>query len=184
MVRPKLTYEQCQRVVPMTAVAVSRAIEKVCSIKTLIKWVNDLYYEGKKVCGIATESIGSVEEPCPGALIVGIGINVNTEDFPSELREKAGSLGVVVNRNALVAACVNEFFDMFENIDSCDFIKEYRSKCFVLGKKVTVLTDMPYEALAESVDDDGKLIVVKSDATKIKLSTDEVSVLPENLKNN
>ena len=178
LVRPELTYEQCQRVVPMTAVAVSRAIEKVCSVKTQIKWVNDLYYEGKKVCGIATESIGNVEEPCPGALIVGIGINVNTEDFPSELREKAGSLGVVVNRNALVAACVNEFFDLFGNIDSSDFIKEYRSKCFVIGQKVWVLTEPPYEALAENVDKDGKLIVLKSDGKRVRLSTDEVSVLP------
>ena len=67
---------------------------------------------------------------------------------------------------------------MFESIDSSDFIKEYRSKCFVLGKKVTVLSDMPYEALAENVDKDGKLIVLKSDGKRVSLSTDEVSVLP------
>lgn len=48
MFRPRLTYAECQRVVPMTAVAVSQAIENVCNQKTYIKWVNDLYYNGKK----------------------------------------------------------------------------------------------------------------------------------------
>lgn len=184
MFRPRLTYAECQRVVPMTAVAVSQAIENVCNQKTYIKWVNDLYYNGKKICGIATESIGELGEACPDALIVGIGINLNTVDFPDYIKDKAGALGVTVNRNALVAACVNSFFALFRDIDKNDFMDEYRKKCFILGQKVTVLTSPSFDALAESVDDDGKLIVVKSDATKIKLSTDEVSVLPENLKNN
>lgn len=182
MFRPKLTYAECQRVVPMTAVAVSQAIESVCNEKTYIKWVNDLYYNGKKICGIATESIGELGEACPDALVVGIGINVNTCDFPDDIKNKAGALDVTVNRNALVAACVNRFFELFRDIDKDDFMDEYRKKCFILGQKVTVLTSPPYDAIAENVDDDGKLIVVKPDGTKVKLSTDEVSVLPENLK--
>lgn len=182
LIKPELTYAECQRVVPMTAVAVSRAIEKTCGIKTEIKWVNDLYFKGRKVCGIATESIGDVSEPGPSALIVGIGINVDTHLFPSEIENKAGSLGVAINRNALIAACVNEFFELFGHICSNSFMNEYRKKCFVIGQKVKVLTEPPYEAIAEDVDNDGRLIVKNGDGKRVKLTTDEVSVLPIDLK--
>lgn len=180
IIRPDFDYEQCQKVIPMTAVAVSRAIEKVCGLKTDIKWVNDLYYHGKKVVGIATESIGELGGVKPDALIVGIGINVTTQDFPEELRDKAGALDVCINRNLLVAACVDEFFELYDGLAAAEFMDEYREKCFVLGKEVRVLCSEPYLAKAVRIDDFGELIVEKASGELVKLLTEEVSVVIEN----
>ena len=76
------------------AVAVARAVQKLCGIELGIKWVNDLYYQGKKVCGILTEAGTSVESGLLEWLVVGIGLNLTTTpaDWPEELARTAGSL--------------------------------------------------------------------------------------------
>ena len=66
------------------AVAVARAVQKLCGIELGIKWVNDLYYQGKKVCGILTEAGTSVESGLLEWLVVGIGLN------PRRLAGRAG----------------------------------------------------------------------------------------------
>lgn len=179
ILRPKFDYEQCQKAIPMTAVAVSRAVEKVCGLKTDIKWVNDLYYRGKKVAGIAVESVGEPGKGKPDVLIVGIGINVTTRNFPEELRDKAGALGVRIDRNLLVAACVDEFFELYDGLIDAEFMDEYRAKCFVLGKKVRVLCAESYLAKAVRIDDFGALIVEKGSGERVKLLIEEVSVVVE-----
>ncbi len=177
IIRPEFDYFQCQKIVPMATVAVARAIKKVCGTDVTIKWVNDIYLNGKKIVGILTESTGEINGNKPESLIVGIGINVSTEVFPIEIAEKAGSLGVRVNRNRLVAECVNEFFSLYPGVPTGGFIEEYRQKCFVLGKKVIVLCDSPYEADAVDITDSCEL-VVEHDGVRRVLKTEEVSIKP------
>ena len=94
----------------VAAVAVCRAIEKVCGRAPGIKWINDLYLRGKKICGILCES--SVKDGRVNYAVLGIGLNVTTraEEFPEELRETAGSLytqtGFVFERGKLIAAII------------------------------------------------------------------------------
>lgn len=177
IIRPDIDYMQCQKIVPMTAVAVTRAIESVCGLITGIKWVNDIYYNGKKVVGIATETIGELGGLKPDALIVGIGINVNTDNFPPELKDKAGSLGADINRNLLVAACVDAFFDLYGQLEHGAFMDEYRKKCFIINKKVEVLGGTrSFYAKATDIDDFGALIVETEEGEVKKLFTEEVSI--------
>ena len=74
-----------------SAVAVSRAVKKLCNIDLQIKWVNDLYLAEQKVCGILCEG---VPLECEGlkTIIIGIGVNIFTTSFPKEIENKAGSL--------------------------------------------------------------------------------------------
>ena len=76
-----------QQITPLAAVAVCFALEKATPYRPLIRGINDILLENKKVCGILAESV-------PGAVVLGIGVNINLgeEDFPEELRESAGSL--------------------------------------------------------------------------------------------
>ena len=82
------------------SVAVMRAIRTLAGIQTDIKWVNDLYYNGKKICGILTEAVSAGESI---HVIVGIGINLDTADFPEELKAIAGSLNAKIDTAALIA---------------------------------------------------------------------------------
>ena len=155
------------------AVAVSKAIEHTCGIDADIKWVNDIFYNGKKVCGILTEAVLSGEL---GELNVLLGIGVNTGIVPPGLGDIATSVweatGMRGIRNRLVAEVLNQFeaayLDCIARDRWRDVVAHYRSKLFILGKRVLV-TDMArqYEAIVQDVDDAGAL-VVKDDAGNVR----------------
>ena len=82
LLRPEIELQNAVRLTSMTAVAVAEAIERVCEIPARIKWVNDIFLNKKKVCGILVEAgIDAVEQKLNYA-VVGIGINVGKMEFP------------------------------------------------------------------------------------------------------
>ena len=97
------------------AVAVYKAVQKVCGISLDIKWVNDLYFHGRKVCGILTEAITDFESGNIEYAIVGIGLNLYCAavGYPEELQGIAGALypdetsASGIDRNLLTAEIVN-----------------------------------------------------------------------------
>ncbi len=171
---------QSGRITCAAAVAVAEAIESLIPTSVQIKWVNDLLIDGKKVCGILTE--GELN-PATGTLdhaVLGIGINLSTADFPPELRGIATSLvlatGVAPDPAALIAAVLNRLEEVLNAIDTGDFFEEYRRRCVVLGKTVTVLRgNEHFSARALAVDDDGWL-QVQTDTGTVTLSSGEVSI--------
>ena len=72
VLRPSLPMTEAQAVTVSAAVAVCRAVKKLCGLELGIKWVNDLYYNGKKVCGILTEAGADLESGQLEWLVVGI----------------------------------------------------------------------------------------------------------------
>ena len=164
------------------AVAVARAVQKLCGIELGIKWVNDLYYQGKKVCGILTEAGTSVESGLLEWLVVGIGLNLTAtaEDFPPELTAKAGSLypggPAPVSRAALAGAIGRELLALCPGFECLD---EYRARCFVPGHWVTVCTGTEtYAAQALSIDDAGRLVVQREGGRIEALRCGEVTIRP------
>ena len=110
----------------MAAVAACRAIEKVSQKKAQIKWVNDVYLDGKKICGILTEAVSDFESATVSSVIIGIGINISTAQFPADV-ENGGSLGPGIGRAKLIAAVSDELLKTI-NSDYKDFIAYYRSR--------------------------------------------------------
>ena len=108
------------------AVCTAAAIEKLCGISCGIKWVNDLYREGKKVCGILTEAVG-------GSVVVGIGVNLAASAVPAELREIVGWLDCPELREPLAAEIVNGLLAYVPG--DTGHMPEYRRRCLVLGRR-------------------------------------------------
>lgn len=162
LLKPELDGADVVLVTTAASVAVCRGVQKTLGIEPQIKWVNDVYLGDKKICGILTEAISDFEMGKIDTVVVGIGINYRTDEFPDELKEKAGSVasGKNVPRNVLVAAVLNEFWDIYENITKREFMKEYRKYSNVIGKEVRFLErDVWQEGKALDIDDDGGLIV-------------------------
>ena len=164
------------------AVAVARAVKALCGLELGIKWVNDLYYQGKKVCGILTEAGTSVESGQLEWLVVGIGLNLTTSpaDWPEELARTAGSLypggPAPVSRAVLAGAIARELLSLCPAFDCLD---EYRARCFVPGHWVTVCTGAEtYAAKALSIDDAGRLVVEREGGRQVSLQHGEVSIRP------
>ena len=124
------------------AAAVSKAIEEITNKKTKIKWVNDIFIDDKKVCGILTEGAFSFEDRKLDYAVIGIGINVNfpKNGFPKDIDDIAISLNNVNNkssiRNILIAKILENIWEYhFENIN---FYDEYKSRSLLIGKKVSI----------------------------------------------
>ena len=99
---PKKTLRQSLEITAAAAVAVCRAVEGCCGVSLGIKWVNDLYLQEKKVCGILTEAVTDFETGEIEFAVVGIGLNLYEpkEGFPEEIRRKAGAIPLAAPKSA------------------------------------------------------------------------------------
>jgi len=165
------------------AVAVCEAVEVLCHKQPKIKWVNDIFLEQKKICGILTEAVTDFESGQIGWIVVGIGINF-TGEFPPELRDIATSLFVhelpAVTRNQLIAEIVNRMLAMK---DEQALLAQYKSRLNMLNKQVLVRGSEEYTATALDIDDTARLIVRRATGETQALSSGEVSIVNLN-KNN
>ena len=176
VLHPNLGFSGAVGITTAAAVAVSRAIERVTGKSTHIKWVNDLYYEGKKVCGILCEAVAS--KGIVSSVIVGVGINLGKCSFPDELKDIAGSLGCdSALRTQLVAAVADELFDVVFGEIGEDILDEYRSKSMVIGKKIDYyINGKKNTATAVGIDAQGGLIIEKNDGSTDVLRSGEISL--------
>ena len=178
ILKPDFDISKAVLITAAASVAASRAIQTICGVRPQIKWVNDLYLDGKKICGILTEAITDFESGQITNIVVGIGINCSCEDFPDEIQGIAGGIPGSYSKNALAAEVVNQLLDIASNIEARDFIDEYRQSSMVIGKNINVIKTgrEPAAAFAEDIDNNGALIVSYSDGTREALTTGEVSI--------
>ncbi|MBQ2734727.1 MAG: biotin--[Clostridia bacterium] len=178
----KTAMEEALSVTSAVAVAVMRAIRRLCDKQTAIKWVNDLYLEGKKVCGILTEAISGLGEP--SKIVVGIGINLRTNEFPSELQSKAGSLGDgQLSRAELIAGVVHELLPYLRDPTDDSWLDDYRTHSCVIGRTVTwTKGDKHCSGVAVGIDGRGALEIRLPDGSSDFLRTGEISVFAEEWK--
>jgi BirA family biotin operon repressor/biotin-[acetyl-CoA-carboxylase] ligase len=167
------------------ATAVSLAIEDVCAVRTQIKWVNDIFRAGKKICGILAEGSFYHETADRDYVVLGVGINLfcPPAGFPAELSGVAGCLYEQAPdgdaRAALAAGILNRFFDFFPHLADRAFLAEYRRRSNILGRDVLCREgENVYPARALDIDADGGLIVSLTDGGRRILRSGEVRVRP------
>lgn len=171
--KPQITDTVC--VTSASAVCVSEAISDLCNINAQIKWVNDIYIEGRKVCGILAQAVTDSKSGQITHIVVGIGINVTTSDFPDDIKDIACSLGKV-DRATLCAKITDNLIDTYADIKSRSFIDRYKSRSLVLGREITYTQDgVSKVATAIDIDSNGGLVIQTEDGIKT-LSTGEISV--------
>ncbi len=167
-------------------VATLQAIEQFSSKECRIKWVNDLYFEEKKVCGILTEGVLGVENGRLSAVVVGIGINfcVPRAAFPEELQrlatslyDGASSVPPSLDVDGLVASVVHRLHALVSNLPDRAFLSVYRERSLLLGRNVMVHQGgQAFAATAVSIDDDAHLVVQDEMGLEHVLSSAEISV--------
>ena len=187
LLRPGCPVSEAVRLTPAAAVAVSEAIRKLSGKPAEIKWVNDVYLNGRKVCGILTEAALTPDGKADFS-VVGIGVNIETPEggFDSSVSEIAGAIYKYGESpedylERLAAEILNNLMDYYADLRNPALAKRYRELCFLPGKRVLVYetadgkcTGKPAEAIA--VTDDFGLLVRYADGTEEILSSGEVSV--------
>lgn len=185
LLRPELPLERLMSLTALAAVATRRAICDCCGLAPDIKWMNDLLWQGKKLCGILTELSCEAESGRLEYAVIGIGINCNTQtsELPPEVQARATSLREATGRdidiNTMAAALIARLRELDGVLrgDGSAWIQEYRSACVTLGRQVLLLrTGERRSALALDIDDNAGLIVRYDDGTTGTVNSGEVSV--------
>ncbi len=160
------------------SVAVMRAIRSTTGLQVQIKWVNDLYFQEKKVGGILCESVSVPDAPQRRFLIVGIGINLYSAVFPAELEQIAGDLGAdEAEREEVLLAILRELAPFTEHPEDKSYWEEYRKHSCVLGKQIVYLQNGKAIGQGTAVDfDENGALLVSCDGKLEVLSTGEISV--------
>ncbi|MBQ9806781.1 MAG: biotin--[Clostridia bacterium] len=162
------------------AVAVMRAIRSQTGQQCSIKWVNDLYLDGKKVCGILAEALSGLETGTQ-QVILGIGVNLCTEVFPEELIGKAGAVhGKKTSRVDLIAAIWRELCPFLQDFEDRSWLTDYRTHSMVIGKDIVWRKgEESHRGCAVDINGDGELIVRNREGEEQILRTGEISILLE-----
>lgn len=181
VLHPTLAADRGQFLTCAAAVAGAQAIEQVTGKEALIKWVNDIYCDERKVAGILTEGMVDMESGRFEHAVLGIGVNVKppADGFPRDIADVAGAVlddrtGAV--RCELAAAILTRFWNLYRHVADASFYDEYRRRCFLLGQPL-VVRQGPSRVRARAVDltTDFKLVVELPDKTRRELPYGEVS---------
>ncbi|MCR5331895.1 MAG: biotin--[acetyl-CoA-carboxylase] ligase [Lachnospiraceae bacterium] len=178
-----------------TAVAVSRAIESFFGVECAIKWVNDIYVNDRKCCGILCEAVNDYEKDLLRFVVIGAGVNISTSEWPDEIAQTAGSLRreAVTEEEfrAFAGRMTEEILNVIYDPDGSE-MEYYRAHSWVIGREITFTgkincnqaqdpgTDMKPDALTEGkavgIDDNGGLIVEMPSGERITLDSGEITV--------
>ena len=182
LLTPKCSPQESLSLTPCTAVAVYRAVKKLCGASADIKWPNDLLIDGKKVCGILCESLFFQGQQ---KLVLGVGLNVNTpqEAFGAQLSHTAGSIlsltGKAIPMEMAAEALIRELDCMYEKwqAERGAFLDEYRQHCVSCQRPVFLIRDgEKKEAFALGIDEDYALVVRYENGSTQSIRTGEVSL--------
>lgn len=180
LLRPSLPISDALRITTAAAVAVAETVRSVTGRNAEIKWVNDIYLDGKKVCGILTESAVNPDGRTLSYAILGIGINVLSpeSDFPAEIQSIAAPISEKDEKDLharIISGVLDRFFTLYENLQSPALLQKYKSLSCLLGQECYIVGKEDLHGTAVDIDEDFRLIL-EQNGKRIALDSGEVSV--------
>lgn len=182
ILRPPVPVSKISLLTILAGVAVLETIQKETSLAPLLKWPNDVLINGKKVCGILTESTSKKDKV--EFAIMGIGININNrkEQFPDEICLSSTSLKIESGKDIIREKFLSSLLFHLENKYTCflkngnkNILQVWRKHNDVLGKKVKIYQGTRLiVGLARDIDDEGNLLVETNDGNVEKVSSGEL----------
>lgn len=153
------------------AVSVAKTIRKIAKLNAMVKWPNDVLIDGRKICGILTETISGNNN----FALIGIGVNINQKIFPDIISNKTTSLKLKTNRKYTIKKVSETIMKEFNNLYSQyqknnheKIIAEWKKYSHTLGKKIRVKAmNKSYMGDAIGIDEDCSLLL-KLNNGKIK----------------
>lgn len=173
IVKPNIKPQNASMLTLVTALAVTKSIKKLYHLDAFIKWPNDIVINGKKLCGILTEM--SAQLDYINHIVIGIGINANTKEFMTDLKEIATSISIEYKKNIaraeLIADILKEFeyyYSIFLEDENMNQLCEDYNKVLINRNKEVIISERndSYTALALGINSFGELLVLVDKGTE------------------
>lgn len=184
IIRPDIEPLKVPKITQVGAAALVKTFENF-NIKVQVKWPNDIILNNKKLCGILTEMSGELNKVSYVVMGIGINANLDKEDFPEDLRDKATSISIetgnYIKRKEFVSILINTFEKLYEEFVEEDNIKTSVSICrdhsLLIGKEIKIINrNEEIFAKALDLDENGELVVEFKDGSIHKIFSGEVSI--------
>lgn len=182
LLRPEILAEKALSLTVMAAVAVAETVMRHSNGDVKIKWVNDVYIDGKKICGILTEGAINPTTKMLDYAVVGIGINVIApeNDFPEDIKNIATA---IFSGNAednikekIIAEVINRFFKMYNGFDT-NYVDRYKEYSYLTGKEINIISGEDIRpATVLGITDECHLLVKNEYGKTEEISSGDVSV--------
>ncbi|MBR4361700.1 MAG: biotin--[Ruminococcus sp.] len=183
VLHPEFSMNTAPLITSAAAVATAEAIESLCKADVKIKWVNDLYINGRKIVGILTEASVDMEMRSLDIAVIGIGINVRRvgDSFDEELAARATSIedetGIALDRNELCAAVINHLDAYLGKIENREYLREYRRREMLTGNMITAnVGNETITGKAVGIDRNANLMVEMENGIVHSLSSGEANL--------
>ncbi len=184
ILRPGSDLENSLFLTAAAGTAVCRSIRELTGAEAGIKWVNDIYTDGRKVCGILAEAVTGGRTGELECVAVGIGINFNTPQnaFSEEVRDRGicslfESREPDITREQLIARILDEFLQICDSPDSRSFLEDYRRWSVILGKSVDLIRGSERKRVRVlDIGENGGLLVITADGKREEITSGEISV--------
>lgn len=183
LLRPDVLMERASMITLVAALSLAKAVSKTAGLDTMIKWPNDVVANGKKICGILTES--STDMEYINYAVVGVGVNLNQTEFPDEIKDMATSIfletGNKVNRAELLAAFLNtyeRYYEIFLETEDLSRLADEYNFLLVNRDREVKLVEKDQERIytAVGIDKLGRLVVEDKAGRRETVISGEVSV--------
>lgn len=181
LLRPQIEMQHISKITQVCAAAVSAALSEL-GVEARIKWPNDIFINGKKVCGILTEM--KIAEDGSPLVVAGMGINVTNESFTDVIKDTASSVlletGMNVDKGIIAAKILNNFEILYNELQKGNFeasLKICRERSYIIGKEINLIEGGKITAAtAIGISPDGELVVRYQDGRIGSVISGEVSV--------
>ena len=184
VLRPNIPTHKAPLITLMGAVAVASAIRKTCGVQASIKWPNDILVSGRKVGGLLTEMSAEPDRIRHIALGIGVNVNMELDELPSEVRESATTLaaatGKKIDRTLLLQQLFRELDSRYQGFltSEADMLREWEALNTTIGRKVAVSgLSETLEGLAQGIDSEGRLIIKLEDGSVRQVASGDVTIL-------
>lgn len=161
-----------------TAVVVAQTLTDLFDVQVELKWVNDVLVNHHKVVGILSEAVADLEAGQISTVIVGIGINLTTNDFPTAIQAKAGAVlsQTAVTRNEVISKLLTAFFTSYCTYTTGNFMPAYRRLSMVINQKVSLQSGTKkLTGIVKDIDSSGALVVQLPSGRVERLSSGEIT---------
>lgn len=175
----------------ITATAVLQALEDLSGKTLAVKWVNDLFYDGRKIGGILCEATTDLETKQLTSLVIGVGLNLAGE-FQTDDRSVTDIAGTLFgatppddfNQNSFMNLFLTYFGQYHKALYDYDYLPTYASHLLGIGKKVDyTLNDQQYNGTIEGINQSGNLLIRDDTGTQHILVGGEIHFSSLQFKN-